>query len=309
MSLATWVRDCRKLSASRTCRLTTGGGAEVPPLVGRGLPPVQHPLAALQDGRVLVGPEPRGRAGMKPRRPQEGRRIDDAERPGAGHAAGMADGRRDGGRSRAEEAAEQAAAPEGAGERGRQRREQELPRRELGEVDEDRADEALHVELAGPDEVADRLLGAAERPDQRLADALAEVLHVLVGAAERIADRVDAGELRLLDRPQVLGRRAAGSPPPPPPLPPAVARSPSSARRGGPRAGVGLGPGADVAEDVAERIAADDPADRAGIVPPAAGEVLGMTDSRSGRSARRRGSPGSAPSPDASSPAASRGCR
>ena len=148
---------------------------------------------------------------MKPRRPQEGRRLDDAQRPGAGHAAGMADGRRNGGRSRAEEAAEQPAAPEGAGECGRQRREQELPRRELGEVDEDRADEALHVELAGPDEVADRLLGAAERPDQRLADALAEVLHVLVGAAERIADRVDAGELRLLDRPQVLGRRAAGS--------------------------------------------------------------------------------------------------
>ena len=75
--------------------------------------------------------------------------------------------------------------------------EHEAPDRDLREVGEDRGDEVAHAELAGLDELAHRVLGAAEAADQRVADALAGLLRLVGVVAHRLGRELPAGLRRL----------------------------------------------------------------------------------------------------------------
>ena len=196
MSLATWVRERRKLSASVVMMLTVTPPPGPRPLEGPGLGAAQHPLAALQDRRHLVRPQAGDATAMHPRRAGEGeRRHEPLRRRAARHAAGV----QHAGEGRPE-------AAEHAAERVGDRRQHEAPHRDLGEVGEDRGDEVAHAELAGLHELAHRVLGAAEAADQRIADALAGLLRLLGVVAHRLGRELPAG-LRRLGRFRQLRRR------------------------------------------------------------------------------------------------------
>ncbi len=90
---------------------------------------------------------------------------------------------------------EDAARPgEHAGERVCDRPEDEPPRRELGEVGQQRGDEVAEVQLAGLHEVAHGRLGGLEGADEALADVAADLTRLagIVGECRR--DRLPAGD-------------------------------------------------------------------------------------------------------------------
>ena len=197
MSLATCVRERRKLSASVVMMLTV-------------TPPPDPPRSKARVSARLSTRSPRCRiAGTSSgRRPGDAAAVQSAARrrrraPGPAAAAPShppcrrraARWRRPARGCRARRRARWRSAP------STKRRD-----RDLGEVGEDRGDEVAHAELAGLHELAHRVLGAAEAADQRIADALAGLLRLLGVVAHRLGRELPAG-LRRLGRFRHLRRR------------------------------------------------------------------------------------------------------
>ena len=74
---------------------------------------------------------------------------------------------------------------EHAGERIGDRPEDEPPRRELGEIGQQRGDEIAEVQLAGLDELAHGVLGRLEGADEALADVATDVAGLAGVVGER----------------------------------------------------------------------------------------------------------------------------
>ena len=201
MSLATWVRERRKLSASLVMMLTV----TPPPARARSKARVSARLstrsprcriAGTSSGRRPATPPPCSRGA--PAKASAGTSRCGAER--TRHAAGV----QHAGEGRPE-------AAEHAAERIGDRRQHEAPHRDLGEVGEDRGDEVAHAELAGLHELAHRVLGAAEAADQRVADALAGLLRLVGVVAHRLGRELPAGLRRLGRFRHLRRRRGAGA--------------------------------------------------------------------------------------------------
>ena len=97
--------------------------------------------------------------------------------------------------ARMQDVGEDAARPgEHAGERVCDRPEDEPPRRELGEVGQQRGDEVAEVQLAGLHELAHRVLGRLECADEALADVTADVAGLAGVVGERCGDGLPAGD-------------------------------------------------------------------------------------------------------------------
>lgn len=83
---------------------------------------------------------------------------------------------------------------ERAGERIGDRPEDEPPRRQLGEIGQQRGDQTAEIQLAGLDELADGILSRLKRANQRLADIAADIPGLAGIVAERCGDRLPAGD-------------------------------------------------------------------------------------------------------------------
>lgn len=70
----------------------------------------------------------------------------------------------------------------------------EPPRRELGEVGQQRGNEIAEVQLAGLHELAHRVLGRLEGTDEALADIATDVAGLVGAIRQRCRDRLPAGE-------------------------------------------------------------------------------------------------------------------
>ena len=81
-----------------------------------------------------------------------------------------------------------------ATERVGDRPEDEPPRRELGEIGEQRGDEIAEVQLAGLHELADRVLSRLEGADEALADIAADLARLAGVVRQRRRDRLPAGD-------------------------------------------------------------------------------------------------------------------
>jgi hypothetical protein len=109
---------------------------------------------------------------------------------------------------------------EHAGERIGDRPEDEPPRRQLGEIGQQRGDEIAEVQLAGLHELADRVLGRLEGADEALADVATDVAGLAGVVGQRRRDRLPAGDGGLgrglcrsgssSGRRAGIGRRASG---------------------------------------------------------------------------------------------------